>query len=449
MGTFIVIWFGQLVSMIGTSMTRFALMIWAYQQTGEATTIALLGFFAFLPNILFSPIAGLWVDRLDKRLIMLVTDFVAGMMTLMLLMLYQEDSLLIWHIYVLEVVTGALDVFQLHAFTVATTLLVEKKQYARTAGMRSLAANASRVIAPFMAGFLLAYIDIDGVMWLDVVTFMIAWITLLAVRIPGHVVQDVVNQTKRRFWEEMRWGYTYIREREGLFGIMWVMFGIHVFASLTYMSILPAMILARTGENEFILANVQGALGLGGVVGGILVSIWGGPKKRIHALMGFTAASFLLGDLLFAVGQNEPVWIMAGFLAAVFIPFITTAERVIWQNKVPPEIQGRIFSIRHFFTLLAVPFGFLLAGPLADWLFEPAMMPDGGLAPIFGNITGTGAGAGMGLMFLFTCIGGTVISLVGYLSPAIRNVEADLPDHDLHTNLTISHYDTADAKIDS
>lgn len=430
MKTFTMIWFGQLVSLLGTAMTRFALMIWAYDQTGEATTLALLGFFAFIFQIALSPIAGIVVDRLDRRLIMILTDLGSGLMTLAMLVLYTAGGLQIWHLYLAEALTGAFEAFQIPAYSAATTLLVPRRQYTRANGMRSLALDASRVIAPFSAGFLLTLIDISGVMLLDVVTFLIAVLTLLFVRIPRPPV-TAEGQAARGDWRsQMRVGFVYIFQRPGLSGLLVIFMGISFFASLAYYSILPAMILARSDNNELALATVQSALGVGGVVGGLLISVWGGPRRLIHAICAGTALSYLLGDFLFAVGRSVEVWVIAAFGAAVFIPFISGANRAIWQAKVAPDLQGRVFSARWMLEGAALALGYLVAGPLADRVFEPAMQPGGALAGVFGGVVGTGPGAGMAVIFLGTATCGALIALSGYLIPALRKVETELPDHE-------------------
>ena len=429
MRTFTVIWFGQLVSLLGTAMTRFALLIWAYEQTGRATTLALLGFFSFGLDILLSPIAGVLVDRWNRRLVLLFADLGAALMTVTMLILYITGALQIWHLYVVQALTGGFGAFQAPAYTAATTMLVPKSQYLRTSGMRSLASSVSQVFAPVFAGVMLRLIDIGGVMLVDIATFLVAMTTLLIVRIP-HPTSTQKDLTESKMWKEVGFGFRYIRHRRGLLGLIFLFMGINFFAALTYFSILPAMILARSGRNELTLASVQAALGIGGVVGGLLVSIWGGPKRKIHSICAGTALSFLLGDCLLGLGRNVQTWALAAFLAALFIPFISSAHRAIWQTKVVPEVQGRVFSVKGMLELVPMPLGYLLAGPLADRWFEPAMMIGGSLEKICGGLVGTGPGAGMALMFVCTAMLGMAISLSGYLFRAIRRVESDLPDHD-------------------
>lgn len=154
--TFTIIWFGQLVSLVGTAMTRFALLTWTYRQSGDAATVALLGFFSFAPYVLVSPLAGVWVDRLNRRRLMLLTDLGAGLMTILMLGLYASGHLEIWHLFLASGLTGAFEAFQKPAYSAATTLLIPKKHYSRASGMRSIADSASQIAGPFLAGILLS-----------------------------------------------------------------------------------------------------------------------------------------------------------------------------------------------------------------------------------------------------------------------------------------------------
>jgi hypothetical protein len=213
-------------------------------------------------------------------------------------------------------------------------------------------------------------------------------------------------------------------------GLLLIFCGINLSAALTWFAVLAPMILGRTGGDSLALATVQSAMGIGGVIGGIAMSIWGGPKRRIHGVLLLGGISFLSSDFLLGVGRVTPVWAFAAFAGSVYIPFIVGCDLAIWQAKVPPAVQGRVFSVQTLLQQFTMPLGYLLAGPLADRILEPAMAPGGSLAPIFGGLVGTGPGAGMGLMFVGTFILGMTFCFGGYLFPAVRNVERDLPDHD-------------------
>jgi len=426
--TFLIVWLGQFVSLIGSSMTRFALIIWIYTQTGDALDLALLGFFSYGAYSVASIFSGVLVDRYDRKYIMLMADTGAGLSTMILLALFSTGELQLWHLFVSQAISGALEALQVPAYSAATTLMIPKKHYSRASGLVSFAQYGAEVLAPFLAGAVLVAIGIEGVMLLDIVTFLIAVGILAFVAIPKP--KSIHDADKLSHLESLTLGGRYVLARKGLLGVMFIFLGINLFASLTYFSILPAMILARTGGDELALATVQSALGAAGVIGGLILGVWGGPKRLIHGFLMATALSFLIADTLFALGRNIEDWIFAAFCAAIFIPFIDGSYHALWQKKVDPALQGRVFAFRNMLTMSIRPFGFLIGGWLADNLFEPAMMPDGSLAPILGDLVGTGAGAGMASMFLFTAVGGMLVSLSGYLVPAIRHVEYDLLDFD-------------------
>lgn len=425
--TFIIIWFGQLISLLGTGMTRFALIIWAYQQTGNATTLALMGVFSFGSMVVVSPFAGVWIDRLERRWIMIGADTGAGIVTIGLLGLYMGDNLAIWHLYIAQLIIGSLDAFQNPAYISLTSVLMPKQHYARVNGLRSLASSLSEVLAPMFAGVFLVAIGIQGVMLVDVVTFLVAVGSLLVIRLPhierGGEDDKTSKENKSGYWSELSFGFKYIYRDKGLFYLLIIYANINFLASLTYYGVFPAMVLARTGGDELALATVQGAMGISGIIGGVLMSTWGGPKRKIHNVLGITALSFLMGDFLFGVGQNVTVWIIGALLSVTLIPFITAGNTAIWQEKVPLHIQGRVFVVQNMVRIGMMPIGFLLGGLLADYVFEPAMMPNGALVDTFGWLVGTGPGAGMGVMFLCTATLGVINALSGYLIPAVRHVE--------------------------
>ena len=433
---FNIIWFGQSISLLGTAMTRFALLIWIFGDAGNATSVALLGFFSILPFVLVSPFAGSIIDRFDRKRVMILADLGAGLMTITILILFLTNNLEVYYLYIIQAFSGMFEAFQKPAYSASITMLISKNDYARASGMRSFSSSLSKVAAPMIAGFLLVNIGLKGVMIFDIATFCIAVLTLFLINIPGPKTSGKSEITG--FWNEWLTGFRYIKKRPGLFKLLMIMLSINLFAALTYFSILPAMILARTGNNKIILASVQSALGAGGVVGSLLLSIWGGPQKQIYSILFGAAASFLLGDLLFALGTTKYVWIAAAFISSFFIPFIMGAEHSIWQAKVKPDIQGRVFSIKGMLQQITMPVGYLLAGPLADYIFEPAMTGNTILSDIFGGLVGTGKGSGMALMFLLTCFIGLLISLSGYLVKDVRNVEKDIPDSDVAVESSVS-----------
>ena len=426
---FTIVWIGQVVSLLGTAMTGFALTIWAWQETGQATALALVGFFTFGPTVLLSPVAGALVDRWNRKLVMMLSDLGAGAATVVTLALYVSGGLEIWHLYVLGAWTGAFGAFQFPAYSAAISTMLPKAQYARASGMLSLAESASAIAAPVLAGVLLAVIGIGGIMVIDIVTFTVALLALLWVAIPQPEASEEGRGSRGSLLKESLYGFRYIVKRPSLLGLQLVFTAINLIFTFGFIVLAP-MILARTGNDELMLGSVQSALGVGGVAGGILLSVWGGPKRRVHGVLLGMAASSLLGTTLMGVGQSLPLWLVAAFFSAFFIPILNGSNQAIWQAKVAPDVQGKVFAARRLIAQLSAPVAMLLAGPLADRVFEPAMMPGGALANLFGPLVGTGPGAGMGLMFVMSGVAGTLVGLGGYLFPAIRRVETTIPDHD-------------------
>lgn len=426
MKTFTIIWVGQLLSLVGTAMTRFALLVWAYEQTQTATSVALIGFAAVLPLVVISPVAGVVVDRFDRRLVMIFTDLGAGVTTIALLALHLAGSLQVWHVYLLLGAGGFFEAFQSPAYSAASTLLIPKAYLSRANGMRSLAEMSSQLLAPFAAAALLPLVGLGGVMVVDVLTFCIAVGTLNAVTVPA----PPPDTTHANFRARMSVGFAFIFARGGLMGLLVVMMGMNLADGLTYSSVLPVMVLMRTGGDEVALAWVQVALGMGGVLGSIIVSTFGTPRRLIHGVLLCAALSFFFGDGQIGLGDSVYRWSIGAFTASIFIPMVVAAQLTIWQQKTPPAIQGRVFAVKNMLQMATRPLGFLLAGPLADGVFEPAMSEGGTLVGVFGGLVGTGPGAGVALMFLGTAVLGCAFSLGGYLFPAVRRVENDLPDYD-------------------
>ena len=410
-------------------MTGFALTIWAYEITGKATALALVGFFFITPMLIFSPIAGAIVDRQDRKLMMMVSDLAAGITTIVVLILYLSGHLQIWHLYLSAAIQGTFQTFQWPAYSAAISVMIPKEQYGRANGMLSLAESGSNIFAPLLAGALLGVVGFAGILTIDIITFSFAIGALLLVHIPQPKITAEGRASRGSIWKESAYGFRYILDRPSLLGLQIVFMLGNFFVSIPF-AILPAMILASTNNNELIFATVSSAGAIGGVAGGLLMSAWGGPKQRIHGVLAGWAISSLLGVVLFGLGKTLPVWVAASFMGALFVPIINGSNQAIWQSKVAPDLQGRVFSIRRLIAWFVNPAAMLVAGPLADRVLEPSMMESGNLSGVFGGVAGTGPGAGMSLMFIFAGLMAMIVGIAGYFVPAIRNVETLLPDHD-------------------
>jgi MFS family permease len=425
---FTIVWVGQAVSLLGTSMSAFALTIWAYQLTGQATALALVQFFHVTPLLLVSPVAGAIVDRSNRKLMMMVSDLASGLATIGILILYATGNLQIWHLYVASVITGTFQTFQWPAYSAAITMIVPKQHYARAHAMNELAGNTSGIFAPLLAGALLAFIGLTGILVIDVITFVVAIGALLIVHIPQPQATEEGRASQGSIWKESAYGFRYIFRRPSLLGLQLVFLIGNFFASLAFVLVAP-MILARTNNNSLIFGSVQTAGAIGGVVGGVAMSAWGGTRRKVHGVLTGWSLSGLLGIFLTGLGRALPLWAVGSFFSAFFVPLINSSNQAIWQSKVPADLQGRVFAIRRLIAWFVNPLATLIAGPLADYVLEPAMATGGRTGPL-AALAGTGPGSGMALLIMFSGLAAAFVGLGGYLVPAVRDAETILPDHD-------------------
>lgn len=425
---FTIVWIGQLVSLLGTSMTNFALTIWAFQQTGRATDLALIGFFFMVPLLIVSPMAGAIVDRHDRKFMMMISDLASGIVTIIVLVLYATGLLEVWHLYITAAISGTFQTFQWPAYSAAISTMLPKKQYARANGMISLAEAGSGIFAPVLAGALLSFFGLNAVFAIDIVTFIVAIGALLLVHIPNPIRTEAGAESQGSIWKESAYGFRYILAKPSLLGLQLLFFGANFMSSLGF-TVFAAMILARTGNNELIFGSVQSVAAVGGVAGGLLMSAWGGPKRLVYGVVFGWIITGLAQSVLGA-GQILPVWLVAGFIMAATGPIINGSNQAIWQAKVAPDVQGRVFAIRRLIAWVSAPIAQLAAGPLADYVMEPAMREGGALTGTFGWLVGTGNGAGMGLMMFISGLLVSLVALGAFFFPVVRNAEELLPDHE-------------------
>ena len=433
MPAFTIVWIGQMLSLLGTNMTGFALTIWTWQVTQQATAMALVGFFAFAPTVFVSPIAGALVDRYDRKKVMQVADLAAGLPTVVVLLLYVTGNLQIWHLFITGAISGTFQSFHFPAYSAAVTMMLRKEQYGRANGMLAAAQFASMIFAPIVAAILLGIIGIAGVMIIDITTFLTAISMLFFVRIPKPPVTEAGRKGMGSIWKESFYGFRYIYERPSLLGLQLVFFSINLFGAFGN-TVLNPMILARFPNNDPLgnqtLGSVQAAGGVGGLIGSIVLTAWGGPKRKVRGVLGGMVLISLFGGILLGLGQNIYVWVVTSFLSWVFLPIINGSNQAIWQAKVAPDVQGRVFATRLLIAQISVPIAMLLAGPLADLVFTPAMMPNGSLTALLSGVMGAGPGVGMSLMLVISGTLGILVGIVGYSVRAVRDAEIVLPDHD-------------------
>jgi MFS family permease len=426
---FTFVWLGQMISILATQMSAFALTIWVFQETGSATSVGLMQVFFITPLLVITPFAGVMVDRHNRKLMMMVSDLLAGLATISILLLQFFGALEVWHLYVAAIFQGLGNAFQWPAYSAAISTMIPKEQYGRANGMMSLMEMGPGVLAPMMAGALLPLIGLTGILSLDVTTFILAILVLSFVHIPQPPRTAEGAQAQGNILKEAAFGFRYIFARPSLLGLQLVFFFGNLCSGIAY-TVLAPMILLRTGNDSVSLGFVQSAGAIGGVVGGIAMSAWGGFKRRVHGVLaGWIVSSFFLG--LMGLTMKLPFWIAMSALSTVLIPLINGSNQAIWQSKVAPDVQGRVFSARTLIAWLTNPISPLIAGTLADYVLEPAMRTSSGISSLFGWLVPSGPGAGMGLLIFFGGLGGILAGLAGYLVHSIRNAEDLLPDHDV------------------
>ncbi len=425
---FTLVWLGQIISILSTNMSAFALTIWVFEKTGSATALGLMQVFFITPFLIISPFAGVMVDRHNRKMMMMVSDLLAGLATIAVLLLQFGGVLQVWHLYVAAIFQGLGNSFQWPAYSAAISTMIPKEQYGRANGMMSLMEMGPGVFAPMVAGALLPIMGLTGILSIDVVTFILAILVLAFIHVPQPRRTTEGAQADGNILQEAVFGFRYIFSRPSLLGLQMVFFFGNLCAGIAF-TVLAPMVLLRTGNDSVRLGIVQSAGAIGGVVGGVAMSAWGGFKRRVHGVL----AGWIVSSIFFAlVGLTTwiPLWIGALSLSALFGPLINGSNQAIWQAKVPPDMQGRVFSARRLIAWLTNPISPIIAGTLADYVLEPAMRTSSGWSSLFGWLVPPGPGAGMSLLIFFGGLGGILAGLIGYFIQPIRDAEDILPDYD-------------------
>ena len=422
--TFLIVWFGQLVSLTGSGLTGFALGVWVFLTTGSVTKFALISLATALPAILFSPIAGALVDRWDRRVAMMVSDTGSGICSLLIALLLFAGRLEVWHIYILMGISSTFSAFQWPAFSAATTLLVPKEQYGRASGMSQMAEAVGMILSPMIAGALVGLIQVQGVILIDFATFLFAMTTLLFVRIPRPQVSAERKAKGESLWQDVTYGWKYITARPGLLGLLLYFAVGNFFFSLAEVLFTPLVLSFSTTA---VLGVLMSIVGIGMLAGSLVMSAWGGPKKRINLILLLTGVQ----GLMLTAFAPRPLVVLYG--VAIFVVFFSTpiingCSQAIWMSKIAPDVQGRVFSTRRMIAWSVMPLSYLMAGPLADRVFEPLMAVNGPLAGNIGQMIGTGSGRGIALLFIVLSVLTLVTALAGISYRPLRTLEVDLPD---------------------
>ncbi|MDX2140415.1 MAG: MFS transporter [Chloroflexota bacterium] len=419
--TFYTILLTQAISQIGSQMTSLAIGIWLFQQTGDVTPLALVAFFALLPNVLLANVAGLIADRFDRRWVMAIADVGAAVGSLVLMVLFFSSAFQVWHLYVITLVQNIFRTFQNPAFTASVTMMVTDDQRDRANGIMQLTGPLAGIIAPALTAALYGAIGITGILAVDLVSFAVAIAALILVRIPAPPRSQTAG--KPSIVRDLTAGFAFFWEQKP-FLIMLLFVALINFIGTGFGTLQTPYLLSRTGNSEATLGILLTIANIGAIAGGIVMSAWGGTRPRIHTAM---PAIILLGVCLVLFGLAQtPVTLAIGLFLFMAMPMFANIPLMsMMQAKVPPDKQGRVFAALMQFALLISPLSPLLAGPLADNVFEPAAQSGNWM---FGGLVGFGAGAGIGLMIVIAGAVMASLATAAYALPMIRTMEATIPD---------------------
>ncbi len=423
--SFLLLWGSQTVSALGTAMTEYALVIWVYGKEGTASSVTLLTICIFLPTILFRFLGGALADRWDRKRIMLIADLFAACGTAAVFALHAFSALQVWMLYLIDVLLSFMNALQEPASFVATSLLVPKEHYARASGLQSFSGAAIGILAPALGALLLSFGGLSAVLICDLCTFFLAFVVLLFfIRIPK--TEKTQKDAETPFLRSCMEGFRWLRgHREVLFLTLFMML-VNLLAKLGDDGMIAPFVLARTGNDVRALGAVQSCTAIGVLIGSLLVTGMK-PVKNKPRLIFLTCALVFTGNLVLGLSFRPWIWcaaVLYSYLAAAVMGANLTAYV---RERVPIEVQGRVFSAKDTLQNGAIPLGLFLGGVLADRVFEPFMAAESpvqrSLAPLFG----TGKGAGIAVMFCIVGVLGAALSLTCLTRPVFRQEQPPVP----------------------
>ena len=414
---------GQIVSTIGSGMTRFGLGLWVLDRTGDVVAYTTLLFVAVLPLGVASPLAGPLIDRWNRRWTMMLANAGASAPTLIVALFYFTDTLAVWHLYVALAVTGVATAFILPALDASTPLLVKTERLGNAGGVAAMLQSVDMILSPLLAVPVYLVLGRGAVFIADFATFGVSIVAIALAIVPQPA--RVPGEAGPSLWPEFRYGVRYIVERPPfVYLVFFASASMFLMGGIGYALATP---LALSFSNETGAAVMVTAFGAGSLLSGLLLTARGGPMRRMNGILGAMA---LAGVGAIVAGLRENLVLATGgvFIVGAGFAFTFWLNRVIWQVKAAPGVLGRVSSLRIMIAIVAQSAGVLMAGPLAAGVFGPLMEPGGGLAGSVGAVIGVGAARGMALMNIL--VGGTLIGLAAasFVMRPVRRLEDALPD---------------------
>ena len=421
MRRFLVVAACQMVSIVGSSLTEFAIPLWIYLQTGSLVRFALFAVLGLLPGMLVAPLAGAIVDRYDRRRVMIAGDLAAGGSQAVLLLLAVTGRLEVGHIYGLLVVLSVALTFQRLAYASAVPQLVPKRFLGHANGVVQMATGVGQFLVPLAAAALLAGIGLTGILLLDAASYLVAVLVVLAVRFPD----TLPWRRHESLGQEIVHGLRFALRRNGFLPLLGFFAVLNVFLAPPFLLLSPLVL--AFGDLAMV-ARVSMAAGLGAIAAGALMTFWGGPRRdRTRGMLGgvvVLAASCVLAGLQ----PVEPLVAVAAFGMSFGLTLTNGIYATIVQIKVPQRYHGRVFAVNTVVAFSTIPVAYGLIAPYGSRLLEPLLAPGGALAGTVGRVIGVGPGRGIALMCILFGLAMVVQALVSLRIPAVGRFDERVPD---------------------
>jgi len=403
---FLILWLTQALSQLGSSMTNYALIVWSYTSNGSALTTALLSVCSYAPYVIMSIFAGSLSDKWNKKGTMLVSDTFAALCTISIFVLLKTGRLEIWHLYCLNALNGLMNTVQQPASDVAITLLTPKKHYQRVSGLRSFSNALISILTPIIATAVLSFTNMQIIIFIDLFTFVIAFISLIFfIKIPEYKSDKNADS----FLTLTKSGLTYLKQNRGILDLILFLACINLIASI-YNATFPAMILSKENGGEIALGTVNAFIGASTLTGSIIASLMPAPKSRVKVICNALLIAMSTENFFLAFGKTLPLWCVGGVLGWLCIPLMNANMDVLFREHIPVRMQGRVYAARNTFQFFTIPLGYILGGFLVDKVFEPFMEKHNTAA--LSVLIGTGKGSGAAFLFLFLAFAGIGVCLI-------------------------------------
>lgn len=403
---FLILWSTQCISQLGSSITAFALTLWLYGETGSSLSTAALTICSYAPYVLMSIFAGALTDRFDKKKTMLCCDVFAVFCTIVTLILFRTNRLMVWHLYLLNAVSGLMNTVQQPASEVAMTLIIPEKEYQRTSGLRSLTRSLVSILNPLIATALYALVGLDGVIVVDIASFAIAFVALaFFIQIP-----ESKREQKESVLTLAKEGLVFLKETPMIMTLILFMSGVNLVAS-AFDATLPGYVIPNPKGGQAVLGIVTSCAGVAMIIGSLIVSVLPKPKDRVKVI--YLTMLFSLGseNFLLAFSREPLLWCLGQIIGWILVPVMSANLDVILRTTIPVELQGRVYACRNTLQFFTIPIGLFAGGFMVDSVCEPFMQNHGNLG-LLRALFGTGKGSGAALMMFILGVAGTVLCLV-------------------------------------